>query len=135
MQKIDDDATITQLTQIWVQIAAGGEQVNDALSTLQDLSNKYGTTGYIFNLQGICCLNLRRFQEAEKFFQQALEKNSNDSDSLSNLITCHQHQGKPSDVISREISQLRTLSSNSTLTKQLQKAEDDFERYAKQLSL
>jgi len=135
MQKIDDDATITQLTQIWVQIATGGEQVNDALGTLQDLSNKFGSTGMILNLMGICNLNLRKFAEAEKYFLQALEKNSNDTDVLTNLIACHQHQGKPSDMITREINQLKTLAPRSSFVRQLQKQEEDFDRLSKQFAL
>jgi len=134
MQKIDDDATVTQLTQVWVQIAAGGEQVNDALNTLQDLSNKFGNSSYLLNLMGICCIHLKKFVEAEKYFLQSLEKNSNDVEALVNLIVCHQHQGKPTDTISREINQLKTLAPKSHFVRQLQKQDDDFERLSKQFA-
>jgi len=134
MQKIDDDATVTQITQVWVQLAGGGEQVNDALNTLQDLSNKFGTSGYILNLMGACCISLKKFADAEKYLLQGLEKNSSDIDTLVNLITCHQHQGKPADIISREINQLKALAPKSYFARQLQKQDDDFDRLAKQFS-
>jgi len=135
MQKIDDDSTVTQLTQVWVQISLGGELVNDALSTLQDLSNKFGTTGYLLNLMGICCINLKRFPDAEKYFLQALEKNSSDVDTLVNLIACHQHQGKPAENITREINQLKALAPKSSFVRNLQKADEDFDKYARIFAL
>jgi len=135
MQKIDDDSTITQLTQIWVQIAVGGEPVNDALNTLQDLSNKFGTSGYLLNLMGVCNVHLKKFGDAEKQFLQALEKNSSDVDTLVNLIACHQHQGKPAETITREINQLKALAPKSSFVRSLQKSDQDFDTYAKQFSL
>jgi len=135
MQKIDDDSTITQLTQIWVQIAVGGEPVNDALNTLQDLSNKFGTSGYLLNLMGVCNVHLKKFGDAEKQFLQALEKNSSDVDTLVNLIACHQHQGKPAETITREINQLKALAPKCSFVRSLQKSDQDFDTYAKQFSL
>jgi len=135
MQKIDDDSTITQLTQIWVQIAVGGEPVNDALNTLQDLSNKFGTSGYLLNLMGVCNVHLKKFGDAEKQFLQALEKNSSDVDTLVNLIACHQHQGKPAETITREINQLKALAPKCSFVRSLQKSDQDFDTYARQFSL
>jgi len=135
MQKIDDDATLTQLTQVWVQIAQGGDVLNDAFSTLQDLSNKFGTSGNLLNLMGVCSLHLKKFTEAEKYFQQALEKNSSDVDTMINLIACHQHQSRPTETISREINQLRTIAPKHPWLRQLTKVEDDFDKLAKQFAL
>jgi len=135
MQKIDDDATVTQLTQVWVQIANGGEAINDALNTLHDLSNKFGATGLILNLTGICHLSTKSFVEAEKALQQALEKNPSDLDCKTNLIVCHQYQGKPAETISKEINELKTVAPKCSFVCQLQKQEEEFTRFAKQFAL
>jgi len=134
MQKIDEDATITQLTQVWVLIAQGGEGLNEALATLRDLTNKFGASGTLFNLMGVCSLHLKQFSEAEKYFQQALEKNPSDVDTMINLIACHQHQGK-TETVGREINQLRAIAPKHPWLRQLTKVEDDFEKIAKQFAL
>jgi len=76
-------------------------------------------------------MHLKKYAEAEKYLLQALEKNASDSDTLVNLIVCCQHQGKPQELITRQINQLRITSPKDLWLSSLQKVQDDFERHAK----
>lgn len=74
MQKIEDDATITQLCTSWVYTAAGGEKTVEAHAILSDLIEKYGATTLLLNALIVCSLHLKKYNEAEKLLSQALEK-------------------------------------------------------------
>jgi len=127
MHKVDEDATITQLTTAWVHLFSGGDRVKEALSIFQDLSDKFGATGTLLNCLALCNLQLRKYPEAEKLLLQALEKRASDPDTLINLITCYQHQGKGQDVIARYINQLRVTSPKHPWLVDYQKVENSFD--------
>lgn len=129
LQQTDDDATLSQLASAWVSIAVGGDRVQEAITTLQELIDKYGPTCYLLNALGACHLQSKRFSEAEKLLLQALEKNSNDIDTLINLISCYQQASKPTEVIQRTLTQLRSIAPKHPWVKSFQKMEEDFDKF------
>jgi len=135
MLQSDDDATLTLLAVAWVSIAMGGEKIQEAFSTFQELSEKYGTTGLLLNGLAVCCLHLKRYGEAERYLLQALEKNSSDPETLINLIVTYQHEDKSQEIIARQINQLKTIAPKHPWCLGLQKANDDFDRFAKTFAL
>jgi len=127
MHKADEDATITQLATAWVHLFAGGDRVKEALSIFQDLTEKFGATGTLLNSLALCHLQQKKYSEAEKFLLQALEKRGSDPDTLINLISCYQHQGKGQDIISRHFNQLKMSSPKHPWLVDYIKVENSFE--------
>ncbi|XXG77170.1 hypothetical protein AAC387_Pa08g1374 [Persea americana] len=59
MQHIDEDYTLTQLTNAWLDLAV------EAHLIFQDFSEKYQQTGMILIGKAVCCMHMGRFEEAE----------------------------------------------------------------------
>jgi len=130
MQKIDDDATITQLAAAWVNISLGGPKCQEACYIFQELAAKYTWTPRLLNGQAISYLHLRKFKEAEQLLMEALEKNPRDPETLINVIVCNQLLGKPQEVISRHLSQVAAIAPRHAWVQALNSFEDNFESSA-----
>ncbi|RRT74697.1 hypothetical protein BHM03_00057353 [Ensete ventricosum] len=74
MQQIDEDHTLTQLANAWLDLAMGGSKVQEAYLIFQDFSEKYQMTGTILNGKAVCCMHMNRFDEAESLLLEALNK-------------------------------------------------------------
>lgn len=102
MQKMDDDATITLLASCWINLFLGTlEKIQEAISTFQEIIDKFGSTSILLNGQAICQMKLKKFEEAEKLLLEAMEKNNKDPDTLINLIVCSHYLKKSDDIIQR----------------------------------
>jgi len=130
MQQKDDDATLTQLASAWIALAVGGEKVQEALVIFQELLEKSGATSMLLNGIAVCNMHMKQFTEAEKSLLQALEKDPNDGNTIANLIVCYQHTGKSSELIARQISQLRNISPKHPWLIDALKVESSFDRLA-----
>jgi len=135
MQKVDEDATITQLTAAWVYLAQGGEKISEAQAIFQELMEKYGPTVALLNGLALGLMQQKRYTEAEKYLLQALEKNSNDADTLVNLVACSQQNGKAPEVISRQLNQLKLNAPEHWWVAHLKTLEDGFDLHAGQFAL
>ncbi|CAI0393636.1 unnamed protein product [Linum tenue] len=103
MQQIDEDHTLTQLANAWLNLAVGGSKIQEALLIFQDFSEKYPMTGLILNGKA----------------------DAKDPETLANLVVCSLHLGKPS---SRYLNQLKIAHPEHLLIKRVSTAEDSFER-------
>ncbi|KAG4158186.1 hypothetical protein ERO13_D02G104900v2 [Gossypium hirsutum] len=125
MQQIDEDHTLTQLANAWLNLAVGGSKIQEAYLIFQDFSEKYPMTGLILNGKAVCCIHMGNFDEAETLLLEALNKDAKDPETLSNLVVCGLHLGKSS---SRYLSQLKLTHPEHILVKRASSAEDSFER-------
>ncbi|XP_073003027.1 coatomer subunit epsilon-1-like [Typha latifolia] len=125
MQQVDEDHTLTQLANAWLNLAVGGSKIQEAYLIFQDLSEKYQLTGVILNGKAVCCMHMGRFDEAESLLLEALNKDAKDAEALANLIVCSLHLGKSS---SRYFSQLKLSNPDHELVKRSSAAEDSFEK-------
>ncbi|KAB2093548.1 hypothetical protein ES319_A02G100800v1 [Gossypium barbadense] len=125
MQQIDEDHTLTQLANAWLNLAVGGSKIQEAYLIFQDFSEKYPMTGLILNGKAVCCMHMGNFDKAETLLLEALNKDAKDPETLANLVVCGLHLGKSS---SRYLSQLKLTHPEHILVKRASSAEDSFER-------
>ncbi|KAA8537085.1 hypothetical protein F0562_029563 [Nyssa sinensis] len=125
MQQIDEDHTLTQLANAWLNLAVGGSKIQEAYLIFQDFSEKYQMTSLILNGKAVCCMHMGNFDEAETFLLEALNKDAKDAETLANLVVCSLHLGKPS---SRYLSQLKLSNPDHMLVKRTSAAEESFDR-------
>ncbi|KJE90289.1 hypothetical protein CAOG_01622 [Capsaspora owczarzaki ATCC 30864] len=134
MQEIDDDSTLTQLTNAWVNLAVGGDKYQEAYFIFQEMAEKYSPTVALLNGQAVCHLHQGRLEEAESLLQEALSKDSSDPDTIANLVTVSIHQNKPQEVINRFVNQLKDEAPAHPFTRDLLAKERAFDRAAEQFA-
>jgi coatomer protein complex subunit epsilon len=125
MQQTDEDHTLTQLANAWLNLAVGGSKIQEAYLIFQDFSEKYQMTSLILNGKAVCCMHMGNFDEAETLLLEALNKDAKDPETLANLIVCCLHLGKQS---SRFLSQLKLSHPDHVLVKRASTAEESFDR-------
>jgi len=130
MQKLDEDATLTQLTTAWFYIAQGPEKADDAAAIFLELSEKYGSTSLLLNGLAAAAMAQGQWSEAEKHLLESLERNTSDVDTLINLTAVMQHQGKPQEQITRQLTQIRSIAPKHPWLRNYERVREDFKGFA-----
>lgn len=125
MQQIDEDATLTQLANAWVNLGLGGSKIQEAFYIFQELCEKYSWTVLLMNGSAVCHMHMGRYEDAETLLLEALQKDPKEADTLANLIVCDLHLGKP---VTRYLNQLKSTAPMHVLIQRTAAAETAFEQ-------
>jgi len=132
LQKIDEDAPLTQLVGAWVNLAHGGDKVKEAAFAYEELIDKFDASISLLNGVACCHMHLGEFDEAEKYLLQAISKGPN-PETLVNLLAVSIHLNKDQEVQDRYISQLKTQYPSHPSVVKMIRCEDAFDRVADQM--
>ncbi|XP_025198263.1 coatomer subunit epsilon [Melanaphis sacchari] len=127
LKEKDEDATLTQMAQAWLNLALGGDKLQEAYYIFQELTDKYGVTALLLNSQSVCYIGQCEYKKAEITLQDALEKDSNDIDSLVNSLFISAHTKVSADVAKRQLNIIRDAYPNSDFIENYNKKEAEFD--------
>lgn len=135
MQEKDEDSTLTQMAQAWINIALGKEKLQDAYYIFQEIIDKYGTSVNLLNSQSVCFIGQGKYEEADSALQEAMDKDSNNPSTLVNSIVLCTHLSKPSELASRYLSQMKESHGDSRFVKDYISKDNEFDRLCKEYEI
>jgi coatomer subunit epsilon len=127
MQRLDEDATLTQLAAAWVHLGKGGPAAQEAVYIYQDLLERHGATDPILNGLALCHLALGKPDDAERVLQEALAKNPNFPSTLINVVTCAKYRNKPAELVRRYLERLMEVAPSCEWLRDFHAKEAEFD--------
>ncbi|KAG5679062.1 hypothetical protein PVAND_008659 [Polypedilum vanderplanki] len=130
MTEKNDDDTLTQLAQAWLNIEIGGEKYQDAHYIFEDFKDKLTPSVLLLNNLAVCAIGQHKFDEdTQAYLRDGLDKESNNYDLLVNYIFLAQQTDKAAEVtVNRYLSLLKETCKNSELVEELAKKENEFDK-------
>ncbi|XP_061719688.1 coatomer subunit epsilon [Cydia pomonella] len=133
IQAVDDDSTLVQLAQAWLNLSQGGPGVQDAHYSVMELSERLGALGAGPAAVGAAAAASRgMWEEAEQMLSEAVARAPQQPDLLLGLAVAARHTPKPPEVASRYIAQLLDSHPDHPFTKDYNAKTNEFRRLAAQ---
>jgi tetratricopeptide (TPR) repeat protein len=129
MKQVDEEAILTQLCSVYVNVVTGKSEADDAVHTMASLSEQYGSSVMLLNLTAVACMAAEKYAEAETALMEASAEGE-DVDTLINLVVCYQQQGKDMATIGNILNRIRTNYPDHAFVQGLKRVEGAFEREA-----
>ncbi|KAI8367342.1 coatomer epsilon subunit-domain-containing protein [Choanephora cucurbitarum] len=131
-----EDALLLQMMEAWVDLRVGGEKYQEAFYIYEEFGqSSTAQTVKVLNGQAAANLTLGRYPEAESLLLEAQNKDSNDPDTIINMIACAILTAKPQDVVNRYVSQLKEVAPEHPYIKDLDLKSSLFDRCASRYAL
>ncbi|KAJ3336862.1 hypothetical protein HDU93_002061 [Gonapodya sp. JEL0774] len=126
-----EDASLAQLAEAWVNLAAGGEQkAQESYYIFEELASPQLVSSKLVTGQAACRVLQGKPVEAEQLLMDSLNRDSTNPETLVNLIVAAQLSGKPADLIARYTNALRDSSPSHPYLADLALKESLFDRSA-----
>ncbi|XP_013170035.1 PREDICTED: coatomer subunit epsilon [Papilio xuthus] len=133
LKLLEDDGTLTQLAQAWLNLTQGGPGVQDAHYSIMELSEKLGALGAGPAAVGAAAAASRgMWEEAEQMLREAQARNPHQPELLLGLAITAAHSGKPAEVSSRYLAQLLDSHPDHPFSKDYNAKTNEFKRLAAQ---
>ncbi|XP_028026559.1 coatomer subunit epsilon [Bombyx mandarina] len=133
LQDIEDDGTLTQLAQAWLNLIQGGPGIQDAHYSVMELSERLGSLGPGPASLGAGAAAARgMWEEAEQQLTDAASRAPQHADLLLGLALTAAHLGKPPEVSARYLAQLLDSHPQHPFVKEYKAKTDEFQRLAAQ---
>jgi len=130
LRKSDEDAVLTQLSSVYLDIANGRSTAPDAVHTLGSLTEQYGPSLALLNCVAVAQMTAGNFEAAEAVLTEAAQEGSNDADTLINTVVCYQHLAKEMSAIQPLLVKLKSGHPSHPFVQGLVRVEGAFEREA-----
>ncbi|CAH2229640.1 jg4870 [Pararge aegeria aegeria] len=133
LQDVEDDGTLTQLSQAWLNLAQGGPGVQDAHYSVMELAERLGTLGAGPAALGAAAAASRgMWEEAEQMLTEAQTRAPQQPELLLALAVSAVHSGKQPEVSSRYLAQLLDSHPEHPFTKEYNAKSNEFKRLCDQ---
>ncbi|XP_041980647.1 coatomer subunit epsilon [Aricia agestis] len=131
LQDIEDDATLTQLAQAWLNLSQGGPGVQDAHYSILELSERLGALGAGPAAVGAAAAAARgMWEEAEQMLTEAQVRAPQQPELLLGLAVTAAHSGKPPEVSARYLAQLLDAHPDHPFSKEYTAKTNEIKRLA-----
>ncbi|CAF4828805.1 unnamed protein product [Pieris macdunnoughi] len=133
LQDIEDDATLTQLAQAWLNLSQGGPGVQDAHYSIMELAERLGALGAGPAAVGAAAAASRgMWEEAEQMLTEAQTRTPQQPELLLGLTVTAAHSSKPPEVSARYLAQLIDSYPEHPFTREYTAKQNELKRLAAQ---
>ncbi|KAJ2595801.1 hypothetical protein GGF39_003686 [Coemansia sp. RSA 1721] len=126
-----EDSPIAQIAEAWTNLYVGGNKYMEASYIFEELAQASSvSTACLLNSLAVVKMHLGQLQEAEEILEDALAKESNNPDTLANLVVCANLAAKPLEEKYRYLSQLKDVAPNHPFVVDLDAKDAEFDTLA-----